>query len=50
MQEISKVGVDFIFCSIVAFLIIQASSTTQPGQSTFNFGINPDRFSIEALD
>ena len=41
MQVISKIAVDLIFCSIVAFLIIQGSSTTQPEENSINlFGIN----------
>ena len=51
MENISRVGVDFIFCSIVAFLIIQGSNATQPDRNTMELfqvdltqiGIDSDR-------
>ena len=51
MQNIGKAGVDFIFCSIVAFLIIQGVSTTQPERNTMDlFRINSAQIGRENLN
>ena len=42
MQKVSKVGVDLLFCSIVGFIVIQATSSAQ-----YNPELN-DRLSAES--
>ncbi|MBE9048010.1 hypothetical protein IQ255_27055 [Pleurocapsales cyanobacterium LEGE 10410] len=36
MQEVSKVGVDLLFCLIIGFLIIQASNSAQQNEELIN--------------
>ena len=36
MQEVSKIGVDLLFCLIIGFLIIQASNSAQQNEELTN--------------
>ena len=48
MQEISKFGVDLIFCFIIVFLIVQGSSNNQPDRELMNiWGIDLAGMGIE---
>ncbi len=50
MQEISKVGVDLIFCLIIGFLIIQASNSAPKNQELTNtLSLESARISAENL-
>lgn len=36
MQELSKIGIDLLFCFIIGFLIIQASNSAQQNEDISN--------------
>lgn len=36
MEEISKVGIDLLFCLIVGFIIVQASNSANQNESLIN--------------
>ena len=51
MQEISKFGVDLIFCFIIVFLIVQGSSGNQSDRGLMNiWGIDSAGMRIERLN
>jgi len=47
MQEISKVSIDMLFCIIIGFLIIQASSASNHNQK-LNSTLNAESARISA--
>ena len=50
MQELSKVGIDLLFCFIIGFLIIQASNSAQKNEDISNIiSIESSRISANSL-
>ncbi len=50
MQELSKVGIDLLFCFIIGFLIIQASNSAQQNEDISNIiSIESARISANSL-
>lgn len=50
MQELNKIAIDLLFCSIVSFLIIQASNSAKQNEELSNtISIEADRISAENL-
>ena len=51
MQEISKIGIDLLFCLIVCFLIIQASNSAKHNEELSDtISTESARISAESLD